>query len=201
LAGEALVEHEWMFWMMHLGESLRDPVLKFRREKSEVIHLAGMATDVHIGCHDGIVNLRRDVATDCASHEMPPEWWYALKCVNDGSLEEVCVFDKPVFYASSVMADRLIEGTLRTKTGAAASFALKPPKARGTRGRSPLTPHEIETRFKLFDNWRRARTARIPLKDFAKGQTLAGKPMTHDTVKRWLNWCSRNQGSRPWRSG
>jgi len=133
LLGESLVEHEWMFWMRHLGDALNDPLLSFRREEFSVVSEIFGPT-VFVASFDGSINLQCcSISRDSAPVAILPEWQYALDCVRDGSLEEVEVFDRPIFYSSAVMAEHLIQlagGRRLTASDSAASKGVENPTVR-----------------------------------------------------------------------
>jgi hypothetical protein len=106
LLGESLFEHEWMHWMMYLGERTNDPLLKAQYSPFRIVDNGLPPTTIFVPTMRGAVGLhpfRED------GGGIVPEFQDAWDLVRDGSLEGVTIFDTPVFYSSTVMIEHLME--------------------------------------------------------------------------------------------
>jgi len=106
LDGEG-AEHEWMDWMMELGQATGHALLKPRTEPPQIREsfptVTGTRQQIFVPCLSHLIALYQ-----FGSERTLPEWELAMETVQDGTFEAITLFETPIFYASTVMVDELI---------------------------------------------------------------------------------------------
>jgi hypothetical protein len=109
ISSEGLHEHQWVHWIMEVGRGTNHPLLQARREKPEITEIgitmggAKRTTIMIPALRSGRCLNRYDEKGEV------PEWAHAMETAGDGWFEGISLFETPIFYASTLMVDWLLE--------------------------------------------------------------------------------------------